>query len=65
MKRRTYKNMLKATKMISSKGYDWNTSNQIAMQCFDQLEQAGNSMNVEWFINKIANAGGKNNGYNT
>lgn len=54
MKRRTYNNMLKATKMIVEKGYDWNTANQIAIQCFDELEQLNNGMNVEWLINQIA-----------
>jgi len=54
MKRRTLKNMDKATKMIVEKGYDWNTANEIAIQCFDRLEQIKNGMNVEWFINKIA-----------
>lgn len=53
MKRRTYNNMLKATKMIVAKGYDWNKANQIAIQCFDQLEQLNNGMDIEWFINKI------------
>lgn len=54
MKRKTLKNMEKATKMIAEKGYDWNTANQIAMQCFEQLEQLKNGMHVEWFIDKIA-----------
>jgi hypothetical protein len=45
--------MKKATKMISEKGYDWNTANQIAIQCFDQLEQLKNGMDVEWFIDKV------------
>lgn len=53
MKRRTYNNMVKATRMISSKGYDWNTANQIAMQCFDELESLKNGMDIEWLINKI------------
>ena len=54
MKRRTLKNMEKATKLITEKGYDWNTANRIAIQCFDNLEQLKNGMDVEWFIDKIA-----------
>lgn len=54
MKRRTVKNMEKATQLIASKGYDWNTANEIAMQCFDQKEQLKNGMPVEWFIEKVS-----------
>lgn len=57
MKRRTYNNMLKATKMIVQKGYEWNTANEIATKCFDQFEQAKNGMDVEWFINKVRDNG--------
>jgi len=53
MKRKTLKNMEKATKMIVEKGYDWNTANQIAIQLFDQLKQLKNGMNIEWLINKV------------
>ena len=53
MKRRTLKNMEKATKMIVEKGYDWNTANQIAIQCFDQLKQLKNSMDLEWLLDKV------------
>lgn len=53
MQRRTYNNMLKATKMIVAKGYGWKEANEIAMQCFDRKEQAKNGMPVEWFIDFI------------
>jgi len=53
MKRKTLKNMEKATKMIAEKGYDWNTANQIAIQCFDQLKQLKNGMDLEWLIDKV------------
>ena len=53
MKRKTLKNMEKATKMIVEKGYDWNTANQIAIQCFDQLKQLKNGMDLEWLIDKV------------
>lgn len=38
MKRRTYNNMIKATKMIVEKGYDWDEANEIAIQCFNNKE---------------------------
>lgn len=55
MKRRTYNNMLKATKMITKKGYEWNKANEIAMQIFDEAEKQKNGMSIEWYIDKIAN----------
>lgn len=55
MKRRTYNNMLKATKMIAKKGYEWNEANEIAMQIFDEAEKQKNGMSIEWYIDKIAN----------
>ena len=54
MKRRTYNNMLKATKMIVEKGYSWNEANEIAMKVFDESEQQKNGMPIEWYIDKIA-----------
>lgn len=54
MKRRTYNNMLKATKMIADKGYEWNKANEIAMQIFDEAEKQKNGMSIEWYIDKIA-----------
>ena len=55
MKRRTYNNVLKATKMIQNKGYNLQEANEIALQCFDNMEQIKNGMSVEWFIEKIVN----------
>ena len=54
MKRRTYNNMLKATKLIANKGYEWNKANEIAMQIFDEAEKQKNGMSIEWYIDKIA-----------
>ena len=54
MKRRTYNNMLKATKLIANKGYEWNKANEIAMQIFDEAEKQKNGMSIEWHIDKIA-----------
>lgn len=55
MKYRTYKNMVKATKMIVAKGYDWDTANDIAIKCFDNMKNCKNGMTVEWYIEKIVN----------
>ena len=54
MKRRTYNNMLKATKLIANKGYEWNKANEIAMQIFDEAEKQKKGMSIEWYIDKIA-----------
>lgn len=54
MKRRTYNNMLKATKLIANKGYEWNKANEIAMQIFDEAEKQKNGMSIEWYIDKLA-----------
>lgn len=54
MKKRTYNNMLKATKLIANKGYEWNKANEIAMQIFDEAEKQKNGMSIEWYIDKIA-----------
>ena len=54
MKRRTYNNMLKATKMIVKKGYSWNEANEIAIKVFDEAEKQKNGMSIEWYIEKIA-----------
>ena len=54
MKRRTNNNILKATKLIANKGYEWNKANEIAMQIFDEAEKQKNGMSIEWYIDKIA-----------
>ena len=46
--------MLKATKLIANKGYEWNKANEIAMQIFDEAEKQKNGMSIEWYIDKIA-----------
>lgn len=47
--------MIKAVKLIENKGYNREEANEIAIQCFDNMEQTKNGMSVEWFINKIIN----------
>ena len=55
MMRRTYNNMVKATKMIMAKGYDKKEANDIAIKCFDDSKT--NGMSIEWWINKIVDKG--------
>jgi hypothetical protein len=55
MKRITYNNMIKATKMIANKGYEWSEANELAIKCFSQMRTSRNGMSVEWFIDKINN----------
>lgn len=55
MKRRTYNNMVKATKMIAEKGYGWEEANEVAIRIFDEAEKRKNGMSIEWYIDKIAN----------
>lgn len=40
-------------KLISKKGYDLDTAAEIALKCFDNMEQSKNGMSVEWWIDKI------------
>lgn len=54
MKRKTYNNMVKATKMITAKGYSWNEANEIAIKVFEEAKNQNNGMSVEWYIGKIA-----------
>lgn len=51
MKYLTLKNMEKATRMISDKGYEWIKANDMAIDCFEKSKQAG--MSVDFFISKI------------
>ena len=53
MKRKTYNNVLKAGKLIQKKGYSERESLEMAVQCFDNLEQMNNGMSVEWLIEFI------------
>lgn len=53
MKRKTYNNVLKAGKLIQKKGYLEKESLEMAVQCFDNLEQMNNGMSVEWLIEFI------------
>lgn len=46
--------MVKATKMIANKGYEWEEANEIAIRIFDEAEKQKNGMSIEWYIDKIA-----------
>lgn len=52
MKRKTYNNVMRATKMIMKKGYSFEEASQMAINLFDQYENG--EMKIEWYIEKIA-----------
>ena len=56
MKNKTYHNVLRAAKLIRAKGYDEQTSYDIALRCFENMEQSKNGMSAEWWIDKIVHA---------
>jgi len=51
MKRKTYNNVMKATKMIQKKGYNFEEANQMAIRLFDEHTDEMNS--IEFYIDKI------------
>lgn len=51
MKKKTYNNVMKATKMIQKKGYSFEEANQIAIRLFDEHTKDMNS--IEFYIDKI------------
>ena len=53
MKRKTYGNVMKAIKIIQKKGYTFDESSKIALQCFDNAESNPNGFSVEWYLEKI------------
>lgn len=55
MIRKTYNNMVKATRMIFEKGYSWEEANKIAIQIFERARISKNGMSIEWWINKLQN----------
>ena len=54
MKRKTYNNVVKASKLIMKKGYEKQEALEMAVQVFDNMEALKNGMSAEWFIEKIA-----------
>lgn len=51
MKRKTYNNVVKATKMIQKKGYNVEEANDMAIRLFDEHTNDMNS--IEFYIDKI------------
>ena len=56
MKRKTYNNVMRAIKIIQSKGYGFDEASEIALKCFDNMEQAHNGMPAEWWLDKVITA---------
>lgn len=50
VKRKTYNNVIKATKMIQKKGYDFEEASQMAIRLFDEHTKDMNS--IEFYIDK-------------
>ena len=53
MKKKTYNNVLKASKLIMKKGYEEKEALEMAVTVFDNMEKLQNGMPAEWFIEKI------------
>lgn len=51
VKRKTYNNVLKATKMIQKKGYSFEEANEMAIRLFNENTKEMNS--IEFYIDKI------------
>lgn len=51
MKRKTYNNVMRATKMIQKKGYSFEEANEMAIRLFD--EHTKNMNSIEFYIDKI------------
>lgn len=51
MKRKTYNNVVKVTKMIQKKGYSLDEANEMAIRLFDEHTKDMNS--IEFYIDKI------------
>ena len=56
MKRKTYNNVMRAIKIVQAKGYDFDEASEIALKCFDNMEQANNGMPIEWWLDKVITA---------
>ena len=47
---------MRAIKIVQAKGYEFNEASEIALKCFDNMEQAHNGMPVEWWLDKVISA---------
>ena len=53
MKKKTYNNVVKASRLIIKKGYEKQEALEIAVKIFDELEALNNGMTAEWKISQI------------
>jgi hypothetical protein len=53
MKRKTYNNVVKASKLIMKKGYEKQEALEMAVKIFDEMEALNNGMSIEWRISQI------------
>ena len=53
MKRKTYNNVIKASRLIMAKGYERQEALEMAVNVFDEMEALKNGMSAEWFISRI------------
>lgn len=53
MKKKTYNNVVKASRLIIKKGYEKQEALEMAVKIFDEMEALNNGMTTEWFIEKI------------
>ena len=53
MKKKTYNNVVKASKLIMKKGYENQEALEMAVKIFDELEALNNGMTAEWRISQI------------
>ena len=53
MKKKTYNNVVKASKLIMKKGYEEKESLEMAVKIFDEMEALNNGMSIEWRISQI------------
>lgn len=53
MKKKTYNNVVKASKLIMKKGYEKQEALEMAVKIFDELEALNNGMTAEWRISRI------------
>lgn len=53
MKKKTYNNVVKASRLIMKKGYEKQEALEMAVKIFDELEALNNGMTAEWRISQI------------
>lgn len=51
MKRKTYRNVMRATKILQNKGYEFQEAAEMAIKVFDEHENG--EMPIEFYLDKI------------